>query len=47
LPRQLRYERAVLYDQVGAKAQARRELERVYAEDPAFEDVQDLLGLGE
>jgi len=44
---QIRYERAVLYDQVGRKAQARRELERVYAEDPGFEDVRDRLGLGE
>ncbi len=47
LLRQLRYERAVLYDQVGRKAQARRELERVYAEDPGFEDVRERLGLGE
>ncbi|GAA0287307.1 DUF4236 domain-containing protein [Rhodovulum strictum] len=47
LLRQLRYERSVLYDQVGRKAQARRELERVYAEDPGFEDVRERLGLGE
>jgi Flp pilus assembly protein TadD len=47
LLRQLRFERAVLYDQVGRKAQARRELERVYAEDPGFEDVRERLGLGE
>jgi tetratricopeptide (TPR) repeat protein len=47
LLRQLRYERAVLYDQVGRKAQARRELERLYAEDPGFEDVRERLGLGE
>ncbi|MBW7057864.1 DUF4236 domain-containing protein [Paracoccus bogoriensis] len=47
LLRQLRYERAVLYDQVGRKAQGRRELERVYAEDPGFEDVRERLGLGE
>lgn len=46
LLRQLRYERSVLYDQVGRKAQARRELERVYAEDPGFEDVRERLGLG-
>ena len=46
LLRQLRYERAVLYDQTGRKAQARRELERVYAEDPGFGDVRDRLGLG-
>ena len=42
---QLRYERAVLYDQVGRRAQARREMERVYAEDPGFEDVRERLGL--
>jgi hypothetical protein len=36
----------VLYDEVGRKAQARRELERVYAEDPGFEDVRERLGLG-
>ncbi|MCL4744386.1 MAG: DUF4236 domain-containing protein [Burkholderiaceae bacterium] len=47
LLRQLRYERAVLYDQVGRKAQGRRELERVCAEDPGFEDVRERLGLGE
>ncbi len=47
LLRQLRYERAVLYEQVGSKAQARRELERVYAEEPGFEDVRERLGLGE
>jgi tetratricopeptide (TPR) repeat protein len=47
LLRQLRYERAVLYDQVGRKAQGRRELERVYAEDPGFGDVRERLGLGE
>lgn len=41
---QLRYERAVLYDEVGRKAQARREMERVYAEDPTFEDVRERLG---
>ena len=37
---QIRYARALLYAQVGRKAQGRRELERVYAEDPAFEDVR-------
>jgi tetratricopeptide (TPR) repeat protein len=47
LMRQIRYERAVLYDLAGRQAQARRELERVYAEDPAFEDVGQRLGVGE
>lgn len=46
LMRQIRYERAVLYDQSGRKAQARREFERVYAKDPEFEDVAQRLGLG-
>jgi Flp pilus assembly protein TadD len=47
LLRQLRHERAVLYDEVGRKAQARRDLERVYAEDPGLEDVRERLGLCE
>ena len=45
LMHQIRYDRAVLYDQVGRKAQARREFERVYAEDPEFEDVAQQLGV--
>jgi lipoprotein NlpI len=45
LMRQIRYERAVLYDQSGRNAQARREFERVYAEDPEFEDVAQRLGV--
>jgi tetratricopeptide (TPR) repeat protein len=40
LMRQIRYDRAVLYDQVGRRAQARREMERLYAEDSDFEDVR-------
>jgi lipoprotein NlpI len=43
--RQIRYDRAVLYDQVGRKAQARREFERLYAADPSYEDVAERLGL--
>lgn len=42
---QIRYDRAVLYDQVGRKAQARREFERLYAENPEFEDVRARLTL--
>ncbi|MFO8127381.1 hypothetical protein, partial [Yoonia sp.] len=42
---QIRYDRAVLYEQVGRKAQARREFERLYAEDPGFEDVRARLNL--
>jgi len=41
---QIRYDRAVLYDQVGRKSQARREFERLYAADPSFEDVSERLG---
>jgi regulator of sirC expression with transglutaminase-like and TPR domain len=36
--------RALIYDHVGCKAQARREFERLYAEDPSFEDLRQRLG---
>jgi len=42
---QIRYDRAVLYEQVGRKAQARREFERLYAADPNYEDVAERLKL--
>jgi len=42
---QIRYDRAVLYEQVGRKAQARREFERLYAADPNYEDVAERLNL--
>ena len=45
LMRQIRYDRAVLYEQVGRKAQARREFERLYAADPNYEDVAERLEL--
>jgi tetratricopeptide (TPR) repeat protein len=45
LMRQIRYDRAMLYSQVGRKAQARREFERLYAADPSYEDVAERLGL--
>lgn len=45
LLRQVRYERALLYDGQRRQAQARREFERIYAEDPGFEDVAERLGL--
>lgn len=45
LLRQIRYDRAVLYDQVGRLAQSRREFERLYAEAPDFEDLRMRLGL--
>ncbi len=45
LLREIRYQRALVYERLGKRAQARRELERVYAEDPGFEDVAQRLGL--
>jgi Flp pilus assembly protein TadD len=45
LMRQIRYDRAMLYSQVGREAQARREFERLYAADPSYEDVAERLGL--
>ena len=45
LMRQIRYDRAVLYEQAGRRAQARREFERLYAEAPGFEDLRERLGL--
>ncbi|MCC5988321.1 MAG: DUF4236 domain-containing protein [Pararhodobacter sp.] len=43
---QIRYDRAVLYHDTGQRARARRELERLYAADPEFEDVVERLGVG-
>ena len=45
LLRAIRYERARVYEDMGQKAQARREFEKLYAEDPAFEDVAERLDL--
>lgn len=45
LLRAIRYERACVYEDLGNKAQARREFEKLYAEDPALEGVADRLGL--
>lgn len=45
LLRAIRYERACVYEDMGQKAQARREFEKLYAENPAFEDVAKRLGL--
>lgn len=42
---QLRYERALLYEQVGRRAQARREWESLYGEAPGLADVAARLGL--
>ncbi len=42
---EIRYQRALVYERLGKRVQARRELERVYAEDPGFEDVAQRLGV--
>ncbi len=39
----IRYDRGLAYEQLGQHARARADLERVYAADPAFEDVQQRL----
>lgn len=41
----IRYERALVYEESGKKKQARKDLERIYAQDPDFEDVAERLGL--
>ncbi|HDH96892.1 MAG TPA: DUF4236 domain-containing protein [Proteobacteria bacterium] len=41
----LRYERALVYDALGQSRRARAELERLYADDPDYEDVAARLGL--
>jgi len=45
LLRQIRYDRAELFERVGRKAQARRELEKPYAEAPEFGGLTERLGL--
>jgi tetratricopeptide (TPR) repeat protein len=42
---QIRYDRAVLYDETGQRARARSEFERIYAADPGFEDIGARLGI--
>jgi lipoprotein NlpI len=42
---QIRYDRAVLYEQSGQRARARSEFKRIYAADPAFEDLRARLGI--
>jgi tetratricopeptide (TPR) repeat protein len=39
----VRYDRAIVLDQLGEPTRAREDFERVYAADPAFEDVKDRL----
>jgi len=45
LLRAVRYERARVYAQLGRKKQARKDLERIYAEVPDYEDVAERLNL--
>jgi len=45
LLRALRYERALVYEELGQRKRARTELEKLYAEDPDYEDVGARLGL--
>ena len=41
----LRYERALAYQDVGQSAKNRAELEKLYSEDPDYEDVAGMLGI--
>ena len=41
---QIRYDRAVLYNETGQRARARSEFERIYAADLGFEDIDQRLG---
>jgi tetratricopeptide (TPR) repeat protein len=43
--RQARYLRATILEKAGRKAQSRKDLERIYAEDPHFLDVAERLGM--
>ena len=45
LLRALRYERALVYEDLGQHRRARSELEKLYAEEPEYEDVARRLGL--
>jgi len=45
LLRALRYERALVYETLGKRRQARAELGKLYAEAPDYEDVAAGLGL--
>ncbi|MBT9259749.1 MAG: DUF4236 domain-containing protein [Clostridiales bacterium] len=45
LMKALQYERALLYEDLGEHPRARKELEKLYAEDPTFSDVAARLGL--
>jgi len=41
----LRYERGLVYEALGKQQQAKKDFEKVYAEDPKFEEVSKKLGL--
>ncbi len=41
----LTYERAIVYEELGQKVRCRSELEKLYAQDPGFEDVAVRLGV--
>jgi len=45
LLRAIRYERALVYEALGNHRKARVELEKIYSEDPSYEDVEARLGL--
>ncbi len=45
LLREIRYERALVYDALGAKARAKKDWERLFTEDPDYADVASRLGL--
>ncbi len=45
LLREIRYTRALVYEDLGQAKRARKELETIYAEEPGFEDVAKRLGL--
>ena len=45
LLRALRYERALVYEDLGKLRRARAELEKLYAEAPDYGDVETRLGL--
>jgi len=41
----VRYERVLVYEALGQKTRARKDLEKIYSEAPDFEDVAAMLGL--
>ena len=47
LLRALRYERILVYDKLGQPKRMRKELEKLYAESPDYEDVAKRLGLND